>query len=125
MPGRNASLSNPRHQVSRLSADVSAISTSGSDTHLFDRDLHGTWSAACDEGRHDENLRMVESLLETCPDDPDLHLLHAMSLLALDRYEDEAVAVHRAIDLGQEDATVLTRAASLCFYGGDLPTARK
>lgn len=67
---------------------------------------------------------MVEGLLEVRPEDADLHLLLAMSLRASDPECDTLAAVRRAIDHGWDDASVLTRAASMCFYEADLATAR-
>lgn len=92
---------------------------------MFDPDLHRAWHAAHDAGRHAENLQMVEGMLEAQPEDADLHLLLAMSLRALDPECDTLAAVHRAIDYGHDDASVLTRAASMCFYEADLDTARR
>lgn len=92
---------------------------------MFDPKLHQTWKAANDAGHHAENLRMVEGLLEARPEDADLHLLLAMSLRALDPECDTLAAVRRAIDYGHDDASVLTRAASMCFYQADLVTARR
>jgi len=76
-----------------------------------------------DAGHHDENVRMLERLLET-RDDADLHLLLARTLLAMERHEDSLAAVRRAIRCAPSDAAVLTKAASMCFYAGDLETAR-
>lgn len=74
---------------------------------------------------HDENLRMLEHLLEGRPNDPNLHLLLARTLLAMERDEDSLAAVHRAICYGEDDPTILTQAASRCFFSGDLKTARR
>jgi hypothetical protein len=67
---------------------ISASGVIGSDKTVFEPELHRTWSAADEEGHHAENLRMIEGMLDVRPDDPDLHLLHAMSLLALGRRDD-------------------------------------
>jgi Flp pilus assembly protein TadD len=97
----------------------------GSARTVFEPELHQTWDAAYERGHHAENLQMVEGMLDVRPDDPDLHILHAMSLRALDRDDDVPAAVHRAIDCGEDDAAVMTRAASMCFYQADLETARR
>jgi Flp pilus assembly protein TadD len=75
-------------------------------------------------GHHDESRRMLERLLDARPKDPDLYLLLATSLRATDRYADARRAVDRAIQYGRDDPSILTRAASSCFFAGDLKTAR-
>jgi thioredoxin-like negative regulator of GroEL len=91
---------------------------------MLDTELRATWSAMNDEGRHDENLRMLGRLLTAAPRDPDLHLLLASTLYATDRVAESLEATRRAIDLGGEDPAVLVQAASQAFYAGGLTTAR-
>jgi Flp pilus assembly protein TadD len=91
---------------------------------VLDAQVYETWSAIDDAGRHGENLRMLRRLLEAQPDDAELHLLLARTLTAMECQEDSLAAVYRAIDCGQDDAGVLTRAASMCFYAADVPMAR-
>jgi len=92
---------------------------------VLDRDLYSSWCARDEAGHHDQNLQILERLLAARPDDPDLHLQLAVTLLALERYADARSAVNRAIDLGENDAAVLVRAGSLCFFNGDLSMARE
>ena len=68
---------------------------------------------------------MVEAALEERPDDPHLHLLRATTLTGLEREVDSLAATYRAIECSQGDPESLTRAASHCFYKGDLATARR
>ena len=78
-----------------------------------------------DEGRHGENIRMLERLLETEPSNPDLHLLLARTFSALDRREDSRSALQRAAGCGENDADVLTQVASMAFYAGEVEAARR
>lgn len=68
---------------------------------------------------------MVQRALDRNPDDADLQLLLAASLLALDRHRESRRAVRRAIECGGDDPTVLVRAGSMCFFSGELEAARE
>jgi Flp pilus assembly protein TadD len=92
---------------------------------LADDGLYQAWLARDNAGHHDQNLEIVQRLLLARPDDPDLHLLLARTLLAVDRFADSLSEVYRAIELGGNDAGILARAANMCFYEGDLGTARE
>jgi len=92
---------------------------------VIDPELYRTWCAMDDAGHHDENLQMVQRLIEVQPTNADLHLLLSRTLLAMERDADSLAAVHRAIDCGEDDAAILTQAASRCFFRGDLTTARR
>ena len=91
---------------------------------MLDQDFYLSWRAREQAGQHAENLQILERLLAARPDDPDLHLFQALTLLAMDRYADSQESVHRAIEFGQDDAGVLTRSASLRLMAGDLIPAR-
>ena len=67
---------------------------------------------------------MLERMLDAHPREAHLHLLLAQTLVAMERRPESRSSVHRAIECGQDDAAVLTRAASMCFYAADLDTAR-
>lgn len=91
---------------------------------MRDDDLYETWCAMSDAGRHDENLRTLARALEARPDDANLHLLLASTLLALDRTTESVESVRRAAACADDDPGILTRVASLCFYAGDVSAAR-
>lgn len=91
---------------------------------MIDPELYGTWLAMDEAGRHEENLRMLERVIEARQNDGDLHLLISRTLRAMDRDKDSLAAVHRAIDCSEDDPAVLTQAASTCFFSGDLKSAR-
>lgn len=92
---------------------------------MLDGELYQTWRAMNEAGHHEESLRMLRRLLEARPDDADLHLLLSQTLSAMNREADSLVAVYRAIECGEDDAAILTQAASRCFFRGDLATARR
>jgi Flp pilus assembly protein TadD len=92
---------------------------------VVDWDVHAPWRARAELGDHDQNLQVLDRLLESRPADADLHLLQALTLSALDREDDALAAVYRAIECGEDDAVVMTRAASQCFFKADLETARR
>jgi Flp pilus assembly protein TadD len=89
-----------------------------------DAELIATWLAMSDVGHHEESLRMLERLLDAHPDDAALHLLLSATLLATERDAESLHATHSAIRFGWDDPAILTRAASNCFYAGDLSRAR-
>ncbi|HTX31831.1 MAG TPA: tetratricopeptide repeat protein [Solirubrobacteraceae bacterium] len=92
---------------------------------MLEKELYATWSAINDEGRHGENLRILERLIDAEPRNADLQLLSARTLLAMDRNTDSLAAVRRAIAFGSDDPAVLVQAASMAFYAGDLTSARE
>jgi uncharacterized protein HemY len=91
---------------------------------VCDWELYDTWAAMDEAGRHDENLRMLNRVLAAQPDDPDLYLLRARTLLSMEKHSASLDAVHDAIARGRDSAEVLTKAGSMCFYAGDVATAR-
>jgi Flp pilus assembly protein TadD len=92
---------------------------------VLDPELWRTWWEMNDAGHRDEGLRLVERQFEVRPEDPDLHLLLGLALTSVGREADSLAAVHRAIDLGWDDAAILTQAADRCFWEGDLAMARR
>lgn len=90
-----------------------------------DDDLYPAWLARENAGHHEQNVQILERLLAARPEAPELHLLLAQTLLAMDRYPDCLSAVYRAIDLGENDASILMRALTVCRGAGDLVGARQ
>ncbi len=92
---------------------------------MFDRELYATWLAMHEEGRLGECLRMLSARIDAKPEDADLQLLAARTLLALDRPADSLDAARRAWVLSGDDPAVLVQVASMAFFAGDLTTARE
>ena len=88
-------------------------------------DVYTSWLARSEAGHHDQNLGILGRLVAAHPDDPELHLLLALTLLDMERHADSLAAVYRAIDLGGNDAAILARAATVCLGNGDADTARE
>jgi Flp pilus assembly protein TadD len=89
------------------------------------REINNTWLAMTGVGHYEEARKMLEALLESHPDDPQILVLLAPTLSMVGDVEGSVVAARRTIECGWDDPTVLVRAASSCFGGGDLKGARK
>ena len=75
------------------------------------------------EQRHEEAYRFLEGATRQFPDDPDIRMHYAHSLLAV-RPEDAVPEITKAIELGPDEPVRLTRAAGILFKMGQVETAR-
>jgi tetratricopeptide (TPR) repeat protein len=75
------------------------------------------------EGRDDEAFEFLEKAVQRFPEDAEIRLDYATSLLAVRPEEVVAEAV-KAIELDPDEPIRLTRAASLLFNRGEIETAR-
>jgi Flp pilus assembly protein TadD len=75
------------------------------------------------EGRHEETSEFFEEAVQRFPDDPEIRLLYATSLVA-DHPADVAEQVAKAINLDPDEPIRLTRAAGLVFNMGEIEAAR-
>jgi Flp pilus assembly protein TadD len=90
-----------------------------------DLDLYRTWLAMWEEGHLDKAAELFRRLLDDDPDDPELHLFLASALFELNQRAECRREVHRAVDLGWDDPSVLLRVVWLCLRRGDFKCARK
>lgn len=74
-------------------------------------------------GREQEATDFFQEAVQRFPDDPEIRLHYATSLLVT-RPEDAALQIVKAIELGADDPVQLTRASGMLFRLGDIETAR-
>lgn len=75
------------------------------------------------EGRYEENFEFLREAVQRFPDDPEIRLLYATSLLEV-RPDDAVREAVKAIDLDPDEPIRLTRAASMLFNRGEFDRAR-
>lgn len=75
------------------------------------------------EGRYKENQAILEEAVQRFPDDPEIRLLYATSLLEV-RPDDAISEAIKAIELDPEEPIRLTRAAGLLFHMAEIETSR-
>jgi Flp pilus assembly protein TadD len=74
-------------------------------------------------GRHQENFEFLKTAVQRFPDDPEIRLLYATTLLEY-RPDDVAAEAAKAVELGPDNPRILVRAAQLMFDRGDVESAR-
>lgn len=97
---------------------------------LRDRKRKKEAAAAADRGlrllaerRHEEAYAFFDEAVHQFPDEPDIRMHYAHSLLPV-RPEDAVPEVIKAIELGPDEPIRLTRAAGILFKMGQIDTAR-
>lgn len=75
------------------------------------------------KGRRQEAYAFLERAVHRFPDDPDVRMHYADSLLAV-RPQDAIPEITKAIELGPDEPIRLTRAAGILFKMGQVETAR-
>lgn len=73
--------------------------------------------------RHEKNLELLEKAIDRFPDDSEIRLLYATTLLKF-RPSDVARQATTAIELSPDDPAILIRAASLLLNRGEVEAAR-
>lgn len=73
--------------------------------------------------REQEAAEFLQAAVQRFPDDPEIRLHYAISLLMI-RPEDATAEIIKAIELGPDEPMRLTRAAGILFNMGDVETAR-
>lgn len=86
--------------------------------------------AAIDQGRRllvadrdQEAFEFLEEMVQRFPEDAEIRLLYASTLLAF-RPVDADAEVAKAVELGQDDPVILVRAGNQLLGGGDVEAAR-
>ncbi|MGN6587967.1 MAG: tetratricopeptide repeat protein [Solirubrobacterales bacterium] len=74
-------------------------------------------------GREQEAYEFLQKAVQEFPDDPEIRLLYATSLLAV-RPADAVPEIIKAIDMGPSEPIRLTNAAGILFKMGQVETAR-
>lgn len=74
-------------------------------------------------GQHQENFEFLDEAVRQFPDDPEIRLLYATTLL---EYRPDGVAAEaaKAAELGSDNPKILVRAAHLMLDRGDVDSAR-
>lgn len=75
------------------------------------------------ERKHEEAYAFLQEEVQRFPDEPDIRMHYAHSLLAI-RPEDAVPEIIKAIEMGPDEPVRLTRAAGILFKMGEVETAR-
>jgi Flp pilus assembly protein TadD len=74
-------------------------------------------------GQHQDNFELLERAVRQFPDDPEIRLLYATTLLEY-RVDDVASEACKAAELAPDNPRILVRAAHLMLDRGDVDSAR-
>jgi Flp pilus assembly protein TadD len=75
------------------------------------------------EGRHQENFEILQQAVQRFPEDPEIRLLYATTLIEF-HPEEVASEAAKAVALGPDNASILVRGGSLLLHRGDREAAR-